>query len=212
MITVHASFARVPAKASGSNLSKTDWAVLHALCLHSDKDGRAFPSMARIADIAGIKRNHVPRSMRRLEAKGLLRRERVPRPTGGWQVSHYELLFEPLGDVTTTGDTRSEPVTATGDTPHQPVTIPGDTPPEMSPRGVTGCHHWREQGVTSSGALTDYLTDQGTDLAKEGRVEEGESAAGGTSSGDTCRWPLGTGCTRLAMYGKRLCIVHEARR
>ena len=166
MITVNAGFARIPAKAATANLTKTDWGVLHAICLHADKDGRAFPSMARIAEIAEMRRNHVPRSIARLEKRGLLRRRRVPRPTGGWQVTHYEILFEPLGDVTNTGDTGSE----------------------MSPTEVTGCHQHREQGVTPSGALTNHLTNQGTEEAyQEETQKEGVGLNGGgvPSTGDT---------------------------
>lgn len=91
------SFVKIPARAAGAGLSATDWAVLHAIALHADKDGKAFPSMDRIAKIVGIQRNNVPRAIARLEERNLLRRSRSPRPTGGWQVSHYELIFEPLG-------------------------------------------------------------------------------------------------------------------
>lgn len=117
---MNARFAKIPARAASAQLSATDWAVLHAIGLHADKEGRAFPSMARIAEIIQKRRNHVPRSLARLEKLGLLRRKRVPRPTGGWQVSHYELLFEPLGDVTSDGDTPDpkEGVTSVGDRCH----------------------------------------------------------------------------------------------
>ena len=137
----------IPAKAARANLSASDWAVLHAICLHADPEGRAFPSMARIAEIADMHRNHVPRSIARLEDRGLLRRKRVPRPGGGWQVSHYEIVLEPLGALPRGKD----------------VTSVGDTPAEMSPMEVTGCHQPRCQGVTWDGALTNHLTDQGTD-------------------------------------------------
>src|SRR5438552_13151455 len=104
MATVNASFSRVPAKAVRAKLRQTDWAVLHVIGLHADKDGRAFPSMARIAEIAGIRRGDVPRSLTRLADRGLLSRERVPRPKGGWQVNQYQLLYEPIGDVRSTTD------------------------------------------------------------------------------------------------------------
>jgi hypothetical protein len=111
-----ATFVKIPARAVRAKLSATDWEVLHAIALHADKDGRAFPSMARIAAIIGITRNNVPRSIARLEERGLLRRKRVPRPNGGWQVSHYELIFEPLGDVICADDTRG--VISSDDTCH----------------------------------------------------------------------------------------------
>src|SRR5438270_255735 len=99
MTTVNANFSRIPAKAARAKLNQTDWAVLHAIGLHVDKTGGAFPSMARIAEITGIKRPNVARAIGRIERRGLMRRHRVPRPNGGWQVNHYELVYEPLGDV-----------------------------------------------------------------------------------------------------------------
>ena len=100
-----ATFGKVPARAVRAGLSANEWAVLHAIALHADKAGRAFPSMARIAGLVGILRGNVPRAIARLEEHHLLRRKRVPRPNGGWQVSHYELIFEPLGDVICPDDT-----------------------------------------------------------------------------------------------------------
>jgi hypothetical protein len=78
--------------------------VLHAIGLHADKDGRAFPSMARIAEIAGINRGNVPRAVGRLEQRGLMLRQRAPKPNGGWQANHYQLLYEPIEDVINGGD------------------------------------------------------------------------------------------------------------
>jgi hypothetical protein len=206
VITINTSFARIPAKAARGKLSATDWAVLHAIGLHADKDGRAYPSMARIAEIAGLKRNHVPRSTARLERRGLLRRERVPRPNGGWQVTHYELLYEPIGDVTPDGDIPSEHVTNGGDTPSKDVTPDGDR-----------CHLPRGQGVTPDGALTNHLTNQGTEKAyqeKERRKVDTINGGGVPSDGDTpperCRWPLGTGCDRAPIPGARFCTRHAS--
>ena len=87
------TFILVPARAVRTTLTATDWAVLAAICLHIDTNGRAVPSMARIAEIAGINRSHVPRSLTRLELSDLLRRKRSPRRTGGWQASHYEVVL-----------------------------------------------------------------------------------------------------------------------
>ena len=105
MIACNAHFARVPAQAVRCDLSATDWQVLHAIALHADKDGRAFPSMARIAKITGINRSNVPRAIARLEKGGLLLRNRVPKPDGGWQVNHYQLVYEPIGVVINAHDT-----------------------------------------------------------------------------------------------------------
>jgi hypothetical protein len=66
---------------------------------HADKAGRAYPSLARIAEIARINRKHVPRSTRRLEQLGLLRSKRVSRGFG-WANNHYEVIFDPPAKVT----------------------------------------------------------------------------------------------------------------
>ena len=136
-------FAKIPAKALSANLWAIDWAVLAALGLHADKVGRAFPSMARIAALIGTKRNNIPRSLHRLETQGLLRRHRVRKPGGGWHVTHYELVFEPLDSVITHDDTGS---------PRQGVITCDD---RVSSPAMTG--------VITHDALTDHLTDQGTD-------------------------------------------------
>jgi len=173
MLTINANFSRVPAKAARAKLSQTDWAVLHAIGLHADKAGIAFPSMARISEITGIARNNIPRSIARLEERGLLRRKRVPKSGGGWQVSHYELIFEPLGDVMPHDDIPPEDIMPDDDTQ-----IAGDVisthdtqPPGVSSPAMTGCHLHRRQGVMPGDALTYKLTNQGTDLYQEGEVQ-----------------------------------------
>src|SRR5262249_24838711 len=69
-------YARIPSRAIGCReLSATDWRVLACIALHADASGRAWPSMATIAKMVGIRREDVPRSIRRLEQLRLLRRE-----------------------------------------------------------------------------------------------------------------------------------------
>jgi hypothetical protein len=145
---MNATFAKMPARAASANLRGTDWAVLHAIALHVDKKGRAFPSMERIATITGINRSNVPRALDRLERRGLLRRRRVRKGAGGWQVNNYELIFDPLPGVIMSDDTASADV------------ITSDN----------RCHHRRGHGVITNDALTDHLTDQSTDSLPEGRV------------------------------------------
>ena len=195
MITVNAGFARIPAKAGTAKLSATDWAVLHVIALHADKDGRAFPGMGRIAGIIGIKRYNVPRSIARLEQRGLLRRQRVPRPKGGWQVNHYELVYEPIGDVVTTDNTSPEGVLNTDNR----------------------CSQQEQQGVVCIDALTNHLTTQGTEQAYQEEAQAGVGVLNGggvRSVADTppgrCRWPLGAGCERPAVPGMGMCARHEA--
>jgi hypothetical protein len=167
VITVNAGFARIPAKAATAKLSATDWAVLHVIGMHADKDGRAFPSMARIAEITGIKRHNVARAIGRIEKRDLMRHDRVPRPNGGWQVNHYQLLYEPLGDVIPSDNTPQ-------------VLSTDNTPGRVFSAGTTGCSQHREQGVISSETLTDHLTTQITEEAyQEETQKEGVGLNGG---------------------------------
>jgi predicted transcriptional regulator len=195
--TIKTGFAMIPAKAATAKLSATDWAVLHVIGLHADKAGKAFPSMARIAEIIGIKRGDVPRSLNRLEKRGLLSRERVPRPKGGWQVNHYQMLYEPLEDVRNTAD---RDVRSTTDTPGVRSTT--DT-----------CPQHNRQGVRSDAALTNHLTIQVTEAYQEevGKVE-GVNDGGVRNTPDIpperCRWPLGAGCDRAAVTGTGMCARH----
>src|SRR4051812_27358138 len=158
-----ATFARIPAKAARAKLSATDWDVLHAIGLHADKDGRAYPSMARIAEIAGIQRSNVPRSVCRLKERGILRHNRIARPSGGWQVNQYQLLFEPMGDVISADDTEAGVFSAqtTGDVVSADDTEAGvfsaqttgdvldadNTPSKGVITGGNICSHHRQQGV-----------------------------------------------------------------
>jgi len=70
-------FARISERAIRCrDLSAVDWRVLACIALHADVTGRAYPSMATIAEITGIRRQDVPRVIRRLEHLIGLRRER----------------------------------------------------------------------------------------------------------------------------------------
>jgi hypothetical protein len=197
-ITVNTGFACIPAKAATAKLSATDWAVLHVIGLHADKDGRAFPSMSRIAEIIGMKRKNIPRTIKRLEECALLRRRRVPRPAGGW-VNHYELVFEPIG-VLNGEDTASEHVLSTEDTDGEHVlngedAEPGACPQNGARRVLTG----------------EALTTQGTEEAYQ---EETQTVAVGVNGGRvlntadtkadpaaTCPWYV-TNSTGFKICGK----------
>ena len=201
MITINTGFALMSAKAARAELSATDFKVLLAIGLHADKDGRAFPSMARVAEIIGVRRGDIPRSLNRLEECGLLRRQRAPRAKGGWQVNRYELVYEPLGDVRNSADMD---VRSTTDTPG--VRKSADT-----------CTQICGQGVRSDAALTNHLTNQGTKQAYQEESQAGVGAINGggvRSVADTpperCRWPLGAGCDKPAVPGMGMCARHEA--
>ena len=92
-------FARIPARAAGcKRLAAADWRVFVAIASHADRDGRgAFPALARIARLAGIDRTKVPRSIRRIEAAGLLRVDRRKNKHGDSDVNRYEIVFDDAG-------------------------------------------------------------------------------------------------------------------
>src|SRR5690348_7325936 len=133
-------------------LTASDWAVLHALCLHADKSGRAYPSMSRIADLCGRDRRIIPRSVKRLVDVGLLRREHVHRGSG-WGNTVYQILFEAPASMS------SQVMT-----PERVGVISGD-----------------DRGVISSDALTDQGTDSlpETRVSKRGVAGREGSALSG---------------------------------
>jgi hypothetical protein len=91
-------FARIPAQAASiPSLGACDLRVLIAIALHADGQGRAYPSLARIASRACMARQNVSRSIARLEKVGLLRHERRKGETGVWAHSFYEIIFEDAG-------------------------------------------------------------------------------------------------------------------
>src|SRR5438552_2905969 len=169
-MTGEVKFSRIPARAAGMELTATDWAVLHVICLHADKAGQAYPSLARIAALARIRRNHVSRSTKRLEHLGLLRSKRVSRGSG-WANTRYEVVFEVEPDLA--------PEVGAPEGVRQPD-------PRVAPQMVTGGTSGGTTGGTSDGALTDHLTDQATDPYHEEEFQK-ESLSGGsaTSVGDT---------------------------
>lgn len=62
------AYVRVPFEATRDlRLSPMDKAVLLALCSFADRDGEAFPSLAKIAQSAGVDKSSVTRSLRNLE-------------------------------------------------------------------------------------------------------------------------------------------------
>ena len=63
-------------------LSASDWRVLACISLHADASGRAYPGMRTIAEMAGIRREDVPRTIRRLEQLRQLRRDPGTGPGG----------------------------------------------------------------------------------------------------------------------------------
>jgi hypothetical protein len=76
-------FARISERAIRCReLSASDWRVLACIALHADASGRAYPGMRTIAEMAGIRREDVPRTIRRLEQLRQLRRDPSTGPGG----------------------------------------------------------------------------------------------------------------------------------
>ena len=56
------------------NLSGTDFRVFGAIAAHADKNGAAWPSIARISEVSGLSERGVLRALSRLENEGLVSR------------------------------------------------------------------------------------------------------------------------------------------
>ncbi|HYZ40949.1 MAG TPA: helix-turn-helix domain-containing protein [Stellaceae bacterium] len=138
-------YARIPVRAANArSLGAKDLRVLIAIAAHADRDGRAFPSQGRIAALAGMDRRNVSGAVTRLEAAGLLRRDRRKTAFGDADSTVYTILYS--GDE----------VSSTGMTPaiseHDTVSCPA----------MTGCH---------AGECTEHTnqTNQGTTQQHPGR-------------------------------------------
>ena len=81
-------------------LDGTDIKVYLAIQGFADESGFCFPSVARIADICGVSKRTVFRSLKTLESFKLLAREQRLRNTGGNTSNAYYLKLEP-DEVTT---------------------------------------------------------------------------------------------------------------
>ncbi|MFA4965813.1 MAG: helix-turn-helix domain-containing protein [Thermoleophilia bacterium] len=68
-----------------------DWRVAGVLYVHADAQGRAWPSIGKIASVAHLDRRTVTRALSRLEASGVFTRER-PHIRGSRDHTVYHLL------------------------------------------------------------------------------------------------------------------------
>jgi Helix-turn-helix domain len=85
-------FARIAERAIRCReLSAVDWRVYTCIALHADAAGRAYPGMATIAEMTGVRRQDVPRTIRRLERFRMLCCEPGGGPNGA---NAYTLIFE----------------------------------------------------------------------------------------------------------------------
>ena len=85
-------FARISERAIRCrDLSAVDWRVLACIALHADVAGRAYPGMTTIAEMTGVRRQDVPRTIRRLEQFRILRCDPGAAPNGA---NAYTLIFD----------------------------------------------------------------------------------------------------------------------
>ena len=89
-------------------LGPVDILVYLALAKHSDGEGTCWPSLSTIAKLARVHRSSVAQAIKRLEARGYLRRTARFRPDGGVTSNAYQLI--PL-------ETKKYPPVAQDDTP-----------------------------------------------------------------------------------------------
>ena len=73
-------------------LGPVDILVYLALAKHSDSEGACWPSLSTIAKLARVHRSSVAQAIKRLEARGYLRRSARFRPDGGVTSNAYQLL------------------------------------------------------------------------------------------------------------------------
>jgi hypothetical protein len=143
-------FARIPVRAAGMrNLRGADLRVLIAIAAHADADGRAYPSMATLAALTAIRREDIPRAIRRLERSGLLRCE----SRGGTAaVNLYAVLFE--GEVS--ADLRTG-VSTEADSGVRTCAnrVSAELRTEVSAPVRTGCPHNNTSGVRTGADQTN---------------------------------------------------------
>jgi hypothetical protein len=87
-------FARVPLRAaSATGIGARALRVLIAIAAHAGRDGHAYPSLARIAEVTGIDRRGIPVEIAALVTAGLLLREPRAGKTGA---NRYSIVFTPV--------------------------------------------------------------------------------------------------------------------
>lgn len=136
---VTSRWSRVPSRAAGDKrLGLTDLRVLIALTQYVDKAGLARPSLATIAEVAGLDRRNVPASIKRLRELGYLRKLGKNGNSMG-----YAVLFGSPTDIPphATDDMPGDDTSRRADIPrHDRVTSPGMTGdiPRHDRRGMPG--------------------------------------------------------------------------
>jgi hypothetical protein len=122
------------------SLGARDIRVLIAIGAHADADGKAFPSLARIAELASVDRCKVPGCIRRLEAVKLICSQRRRDDAGDWNSTLYQVMLEV---------TQVVPLVATGVAVQGSTGVAGDGNRVLPPEVTTG--------VAAHGTLTYQL-------------------------------------------------------
>lgn len=187
------AFFRAPARAIGTlegvrpdgsryktKLTGADWSVLAVICLHADRNGRAFPSQSRIGDLTGIARRHVPRTINRLIEIGLLGAERVRNDNGAWQNTVYQIKFRPdgvspqMGTGVPSGGALTEPTLTTQERVSLSVEVGDCIKTGGVPSAVTSPSAW---GLSDTNTDADFIYD---DLADGHCLSAGQQRSGRT--------------------------------
>jgi hypothetical protein len=115
-------FGIIPRWVNGLDLAGSQFKVLSVIACHARKETRiARPSIETIADEANLDRRTVQRAIRRLEAKGVLKRL----PGGGrGRSSEYQIIFEPAADTAKNNSGNHAAVSDAGDTANSGVFVP----------------------------------------------------------------------------------------
>jgi DNA-binding transcriptional ArsR family regulator len=89
-------YAIVPVKAAGVRDLGAAACVYIALCAFADdRTGECFPSQRRIAEMTGLRREHVQRQIAKLAQMGLVEVRRRHREDGGKAANRYRIILDP---------------------------------------------------------------------------------------------------------------------
>ncbi len=99
-------FAICPNKVyKNKDLTGVDIKVYLAIQGFSDEDGYCFPSIAKIADICGVCRRTVERSLSHLEELKFIARQKRIKDNGGYTSNGYYLKLDPESDASSMSHT-----------------------------------------------------------------------------------------------------------
>ena len=100
-------YSIIPKGALECDLSLVDWRVLTTLCFYTNYSGVCWPTHETIGRCAGIGRNGIMASIKRLESFGLvrlLRPEWYEGQVSKWLTNRYQILYEGKQTPLATGE------------------------------------------------------------------------------------------------------------